>query len=74
MHSLKLPTTQGEICRTSQWLWSWMGGVWERKVKVFLKLFFGDTMWHEEFFSCFLDLCKIQEINELQRNNCILNK
>ena len=27
MHSLKLPTTQGEICRTSQWLWSWMGGV-----------------------------------------------
>ena len=44
------------------------------KSKVFLKLFFGDTMWHEEFFSCFLDLCKIQEINELRRNNCILNK
>ena len=45
------------------------------KSKVFLKFFFWfDTMWHEEFFSCFLDLCKIQEINELQRNNCISNK
>ena len=28
----------------------------------------------KNFFSCFLDLCKIQEINELQRNNCISNK
>ena len=32
------------------------------KSKVFLKLFFGDTMWHEEFFSCLQIYAKFKKL------------